>query len=373
MSNYIYNIGDIIKVKSGYVKILNKIRTENNIKGYKYLCLNDNTVNITDEYRLRKGIGCPVCANKKIIKGINDIVTTNKELVQYFVNKQDAYKYASNSNKKVLVKCPVCGNVQEMIIQNLHKRGFSCNVCGDGVSFPEKLMASVLKYLNIEFITQYSSSNAIWCGKYRYDFYLPELNCIIETHGSQHYNKSFESCGGKSLQEQIKIDKLKYDLAIANGIDKYIIIDSRKSSFDFIKENIINSELSSMIDIKSVNWNTIEQISRNSIMEEIVLLWKSGYKVPTISSMLKYSNVTIQKYLNIANDMGLCIYDTYSEKYLKGSKRVLCINNNKVYNSITECSRLSELDLGEFISEAKISRVCNGKQESTGIYRFNFV
>jgi Zn finger protein HypA/HybF involved in hydrogenase expression len=73
-----------------------------------------------------KIIGCPVCRNLKIIKGYNDVATTDPWMVKYFVDKEDAYKYPSRSRKKVKVKCPDCGYERSIELNNLHKRGFSC-------------------------------------------------------------------------------------------------------------------------------------------------------------------------------------------------------------------------------------------------------
>lgn len=53
-----------------------------------------------------EGVGCPICANVRIIKGINDIATTNPELLKYFKNPEDAYKYHKGSKAKVIFKCP---------------------------------------------------------------------------------------------------------------------------------------------------------------------------------------------------------------------------------------------------------------------------
>ena len=51
-----------------------------------------------------------------------------------------------------------------------------------------------------------------------YDFYIPELEAIIEVHGSQHYGQGFEKVGGRTLEEEQINDRLKEDLAKQNGI-----------------------------------------------------------------------------------------------------------------------------------------------------------
>ena len=45
---------------------------------------------------------------------------------------------------------------------------------------------------------------------------------------------------GKNLKQEQLNDKYKYDYAIQNGIKNYIVIDARKSDFEFIRNSIIN-------------------------------------------------------------------------------------------------------------------------------------
>ena len=52
----------------------------------------------------------------------------NPNLIQYFVNQEDAFKYALYSNKKALLKCPMCGKEREMQIAKLADRGFNCYI-----------------------------------------------------------------------------------------------------------------------------------------------------------------------------------------------------------------------------------------------------
>ena len=83
--------------------------------------------------------------------------------------------------------------------------------CGDKVSYDEKFLSSILSQLKVDFATQLSKSTFNWCDKYRYDFYIPSLNMIIETHGIQHYeeNKNWTM----SLEEEQENDKIKKELA----------------------------------------------------------------------------------------------------------------------------------------------------------------
>ena len=61
--------------------------------------------------------------------GVNDIATTNPDLIKYFKNKIEATKYTAGSDKVVDIICPECGYENRIRIGNLSRFGFSCNGC----------------------------------------------------------------------------------------------------------------------------------------------------------------------------------------------------------------------------------------------------
>ena len=79
-----------------------------------------------------------------VLKGYNDIATTDSWMIEFFLNKEDAYNYKSGSNKKIDMVCPRCGNIKKEFIYILKEQhGFSCPCCSDGISFPEKLLTNL--------------------------------------------------------------------------------------------------------------------------------------------------------------------------------------------------------------------------------------
>ena len=135
--------------------------------------------------RTNNNTNCPYCANYncKVLREFNDIATTRPDLIKYFVNIKDAYTHTKGSNDKVEMRCPICGTIKVMRISDFIRKGFGCPKCGDGISYPEKLMASVLEKLGVEFTRQLIYNN----GKHKYDFYIKLWKAIFETHGIQHY------------------------------------------------------------------------------------------------------------------------------------------------------------------------------------------
>lgn len=202
------------------------------------------------------GHGCTFCkGNSKVLKGYNDLNTTNPYLASLVYNEEDKYRFSEFSSKSIDFKCPKCENkIQNKTIRDVSLYGLSCDDCSDKKSYGEKLMYCILSYLNLDFKFD---KKLEWSNNKRYDFIIDNLNLIIEVHGRQHYGKGFESIGGKTLKEEQINDSIKKDLALNNGFVNYIVIDARNSNFNFIKNNILNSELNKLLDLHLINWEDI--------------------------------------------------------------------------------------------------------------------
>ena len=260
---------------------------------------------------------CPYCSNKKVLKGYNDIATTHLHLAKYFASEEDTYTHTHSSGKRVELKCPNCGYKKQMGINKLTHQGFSCDLCSDGISYPEKIMSSVLTKLNIEFTKQMSYDN----GKHKYDFYLPKYNCIIETHGMQHYEWQGR---GRSLKEEQENDKYKRKLAINNGIleENYHELDCRYSTLEWCRPNI-EKALSKYMDITVLtdnNWKEVDIQSQKSLKIEVCKHWKKHKEVNSELTAMQVAEVfgisvgVVYNYLNWGNANGFCTYNAQAEK-----------------------------------------------------------
>lgn len=313
-----------------------------------------------------------------IKKGINDIATTHPRYVKYFLNEEESTKYSHGSTKRLFFKCPNCQHVKEMPIQRLIFQGFGCERCSDGISFGEKFIANLLTQLNIDYFPQLSKKQFDWCGKYRYDFYLVKENTIIEVHGQQHYRKSFETCGGDTLNQVVQNDEIKKKLAEDNGIDNYIIIDARKSDVSHIKNSILSSKLSDIIDaeLNSVEWKDIILKTGNNLIREVCEYYNKTNKSPMeISKIFNIGKSTAINYLKFGNETGLCEYDPAKKssengvKYghiqgIKNGKEVCIYKDGKLlgtFYSMTELSRVSEKLFGVKLAQTSISKAVRNK------------
>lgn len=295
-----------------------------NEKYYEFLCNKCNTKHWMVENSIRNlKIGCPCCAGQVVVKGVNDIATINPEMVKYFQGgKEEAEQYTCNSTKKLIFKCPICGSFKKKAtrIYSLNKQGFSCDVCSDGISFSEKVMIDFLKQLNVDYIREYSQS---WSNKRYYDFYIPSLNAIIETHGEQHYEEQSKySKFKRNLVEEQENDRLKKELALNNGVKHYIVIDCRESNLEWIKNSIVNSELGELFDLSNVDWVKCEEFALNSMVYEVGKYFSENPEmIPReLSEVFNVTDVTIRNWLKIATKIGICNYDPKKSNSIGGRK-----------------------------------------------------
>lgn len=293
---------------------------------------------------------CPICKNGKenIDYGVNDIKTINPVLYECLKDKTVADKFTINSRSKVDFICPYCGKtIKNKTIDKVNRRGLRCK-CQDGNSLGEKYFYQVIKSLdeNVE-VEKYINNNY----SYRYDFYgcVNGKTWICEIQGKQHNTKSFETCGGRTLKEEIENDKIKKEYALSQSIDYYIQIDSKESGFNQLREAIINSKLSELYSFDNVDWI---DCYRKSLMSDVITvteLWNQGKKVMEICAITGLDKGTVRKYLTKANEIGLCNYD-----HTTGNKiKVLCVDTNEVFASLREAENTYGIKRGYISSYLK--------------------
>ena len=210
---------------------------------------------------------------------------------------EDCYKITCHSHKKFYFQCLDCGNISKnkKELNNIIIQGYSCEFCSDGLPITEKFMANILKQLDEDFITQLNKSDFSWCGYFRYDFYLPKYNMIIEINGLQHYEDKSKNGSWDNLEQVQWNDLFKYKCA-KNHVDNYIVIDCRYSTLEWMKKNIIK-ELGEYFDLSNINWKLAWEESQNSLCVKAWKLHKEGLSNKEISKKLKISNGTICRWI----------------------------------------------------------------------------
>ena len=281
--------------KKGYERNYKWYQYKCNVCGYD--CTMDNFwINETD---LKDGKGCSCCAGTKVIKGVNDISTTAPDLMVYLVDKEFGYTHTKTTNKSTLMRCPICGYEKNMPFYNLYFQNFGCPYCTDGFSYPEKFLVYILKQNKINFKYQLSKSDFNWCDKYKYDFYLSDYNWIIETHGRQHYED-----GWRKIDLQRKIDKIKRQLALNNGINKYIELDCRESNNQYIFDSIKKTDLS--IILKEIDINKADNYAQCNKLKTACDLFNNGCtNYSSIAEKIDVCVNTVRRYIRKGKELGI--------------------------------------------------------------------
>ncbi len=323
-----YSVGEIIKDEKRDITILKRVLSkkkfedgrEHNIKKYIYKCnkcgyINDNAVLESNLYNHKHG--CPSCANNTLIIGKNDIATTSPWMLKYLVNKADAHTHTSQTNKKINVKCPYCGRTKAISPSDLFKRkGIGC-ICEDGHSYPEKFFYNLLEQLNIDFIWQFSNKNRGWCRNYKYDFYIPSIDCIVETHGAQHYIGGFGNKEQKkeNLKKEQQNDFEKYDNAIKN-VQNYVVINCSISNATYITENILHSNFAKLIDMSNVDFKACDEFATRNFIKNVCDYVKNNPEVSIsqLAEQFRVARTTITKYLKTGEQNGWCHYNAQQMK-----------------------------------------------------------
>ena len=310
------------------------------------------------------------------------IAITHPYLLQYFINQEDAYKYTAYSTQTVQMQCPICGYKKERKICYLTSNGFACNVCSDGISYPEKVMFNILTQLQIKFISQVSKSTPgfEWIdGNYLYDFYFEYNNnrFFLEMDGEFHKRNPFNNSYDIQKADAHK-DKIANEHAI-NMIRIDCCYTSVSERFDIIKSNILKSILNDMFDLSIINWDMVQKVASNSKIKMAAELWDNEKKgVTEISKILNVSSATVRNYLKIANTLNMCNYNPQeAEKRrrknaanaasIKHSKPIALLVNNKiigVFKSAQDLENKSIELFDTYISSANVAAACKQKNKT---------
>lgn len=228
-------------------------------------------------------------------------------VIKYLVNKKDANIYTHGTIGKVLCECPLCKHRKYIEIHNLCINGFHCDICSDGISFPNKWIRKVLQYNNIDFVAEYHPT--YFPKRWSCDIFIPSLNTIIEMDGDYG-------------NHNINVDYYRDWLNLKYGGIKTIRFNLTDGTYRKDINHLINMTiklLSDIIDIHNTDWMFIYEFCQNSIVKDICDLYKTNsYTTSDLANIFQLNICTIIKYLKIGNDVGFCTYDVESQKAKNG-------------------------------------------------------
>lgn len=326
-----------------------------------------------------RGHRCSVCCDRKIIAGINDVATTHPWCVKYFKNQDDAKRCSFGSENRYIFKCPICNTEKEMAIWVLIAYGFSCNMCGDGVSYPNKFMYNVLSQLKQRGNLMFESEKVFEWSKFDddmtrriYDFWIDDNQIVIEVHGRQHFEDCSKGSCFRSLSYEQENDLFKRELAIKNGIrqENYIIIDARESNMLYMKNSVMQSRLPKLLDFaeQDIDWQQCDLCASKSLLVDVCGLWNNGlHNTQSISSIIGLSNTSVITYLQRGTAAGLCDYNPRSRI------PILCLDNQYVFPYATLCEKHSGSLFGQHIKARYFNDVASGRKDNINGFRFVYI
>lgn len=308
-------------------------------------------------YILHSSLGCPECNKKYVNVGENDFATKAPHLIQFFKDQSEASKTTYMSHKLIELICPICGAERTMNAFDLYREGFHCQCCGDGVSYPNRLIRNVMNSFVVDKI-KFEYCDA-WTNGKLYDVYF-EINnnkYVIEMDGAQHYNIARGS-SWTSYEENKKNDEEKDKLAEKNNVNM-IRINCKISRFSYIKKNIIDSKLHELFDFSLIDWDECNRQSQKSIILDVCEYYNKHHcSITEITEVFDLHNSTVRSYLIKGNELGLCSFKIRDTQRKPVTAYCLSSCNSYNFQSIEECSTyLTKLfDCNYFGSE--IGRAC---------------
>lgn len=369
--NFKYEIGEDILNENRNIKIINRYSEKkeaikngrsyiSKLKYYDFCC---NKCGYTNNHVLEKCLynsnyGCPCCSHRVLVEGINNIPSTDPWMIPYFEGGyEEAKLYMANSNKKVTMICPDCGTTKMVRIGKLKQtQTISCS-CGDGFSFPEKFLISLLNQTGFNYEFQKTFDWCVFNNPYknkivtgRYDFYIESLNLIIETDGGWH--KSDNSLSGQSKEESLYIDSEKDRLASMNGIS-VIRLDCSISSKNYILNSLKYSELNHYLDLSNINFEECNTYAMTNLRKMIINKYKSNSTL-TATDLSKEYKISSSTVCNWLRDEGISSKIRADEKLKKRSYTYIMKPvrisedgiNYKIYESVVSLAENFEKDFG---------------------------
>lgn len=192
--------------KYGYDKLV-RLTDSNNIELYCKKCKKYFIQNLINHLQ---GNGCKKCGYDK--NADNNRLTKSEVIKRFIEVHDDLYGYNNVDYKGidtcVIIDCKINDHGEFEQTPYLHLIGHGCPKCKS--SKGELALIKIFKKHSINFKHQFKFDKY---KKLRYDFYLKDLNLLVEFHGGQHY-KPIKWFGGiEGFKSSIKRDAFKKSLA----------------------------------------------------------------------------------------------------------------------------------------------------------------
>lgn len=228
-----YNKEEIVEIykKKGF--IVDAENYKNNRTKMKCICNKGHNfyTNLND---FMNGHGCPECGNVKRLT-----YTEVKKFISFYREELISTEYI-NSHSLLEIKCK--NNHIYTINYNNFYNGYRCPICNNNCIGENKII-NFLNKLNISYEKQYTFDNCQHVNVLKFDFYIKNLNLVIEFDGEQHFRPIEFFGGNEKFYNTIIRDAIKNQYCEDNNINILRIPYWESKNIEkIIKEKINNLE-----------------------------------------------------------------------------------------------------------------------------------
>lgn len=318
---YKFEIGEKVHIGKFHAIILDRHRDNSGRKIYKYKCLNCGyDKGEKREDHINNGIGCSCCRNLVVVEGINDIPTTAPWVIPYFQGgEEEAKKYYTGSHKKIYPICPYCGRVKEKpieIYRIYNEHGISC-ACNDNITIPNKFIFAICEQLEKQgqiksFEREYRIPKIE--KDFAYDMYINKegKKYLIEMDGGWHFEDN--SLSGMTSEEAFEIDMEKGQIAYDNRYELIRVV-CESSQYSYLKQNVLRSNLSEIVDLNLIDWNSIYEFCSTNLVKK-VCDYRNEHEDAFPRKVAKEFHLsvdTVKDYWKRGAEIGWCEYNPATE------------------------------------------------------------
>ena len=193
---------------------------------------------------------CPICQNKKILVGYNDLTTINPTLANEWNYEKNGSlipeNFAESSGKKVWWKCKKGHEWQATIASRNSGRG--CPICNSErhTSFPEFALFYYLKKYGLDVIHSYKNLG------YELDIYIPSRKIAIEYDGSYwHKDKTKKELkkNTRCKADGIMLYRIRQGLPSLNDSSIDYLVQEYQQNLEIILKEILSIIIETDVDV----------------------------------------------------------------------------------------------------------------------------
>lgn len=195
--------------------------TAHNMRKVWWKCPNGHSYDMEVANKIKGGINCPICSNRRLLKGYNDLATLYPDIAKEWSDENDipANEIIAGSGKRGVWICNQDPSHKwEATVSNRTYLKTGCPFCN--TSHGEQLISSFLSNKNIDFKTEYRFEKCRSKKALPFDFAVRKENEIylIEYDGEQHFNEKDYFGGAEAFNLLREHDNAKNNFCADNKI-----------------------------------------------------------------------------------------------------------------------------------------------------------